>query len=163
MKRCSKSRLSLPEVDVQHEKICCESFRTFSCGYCGRENHICSCCDHGHKYCIGMPCAFLGRQRSQKQTRLDYQKTKKGRRNHAASQKRYRERKQALVSGFDKKVMDHPSPKSYFLLKVNLITPTLEKLREEIYSINPESATGLVRCCCCGWLCGPFRHGWDDW
>lgn len=75
--------------------------RQFRCAGCGRLVTICSRCDHGHIYC-GRRCSGQARRRTLHEAGRRYQDSRRGRINHAARQRRYRERTQ--------KVTHHGSP-----------------------------------------------------
>lgn len=76
------------------------SSRLFNCLGCDTQTVICSDCDRGQVYC-GKKCAVSARIISHREANKRYQSSLKGRMNHAARQKRYRDSKQ--------KVTDHGS------------------------------------------------------
>ncbi len=68
------------------------SARLFVCRGCRVEVLICSHCDRGHVYCTET-CAQKARRQSQRDSGRRYQKSSRGRNNHAARARRYRARK----------------------------------------------------------------------
>lgn len=66
------------------------SARLFLCCRCETQLKICSCCDRGHIYCID--CVAPAREEARQEASKRYQLSLKGRMNHAARQRRYRER-----------------------------------------------------------------------
>ncbi len=65
------------------------SHRLFNCARCHRQVRICTYCDRGNIYCSDF-CSSLVRIQSVRKAGARYQKTKIGRRHHAARQRRYR-------------------------------------------------------------------------
>lgn len=66
--------------------------RLFLCAGCRAQVVLCSRCDHGQHYC-GRACAKRARRAKQRDAGLRYQDSPKGRRNHAARQRRLRQRR----------------------------------------------------------------------
>jgi hypothetical protein len=64
--------------------------RIYSCSRCHVQTVICRCCDRGNVYCP--ECALPARQEARRRASTRYQKSSHGRLNHAARQRRYRER-----------------------------------------------------------------------
>lgn len=79
--------------------------RLYQCVLCHTQTVICSKCDHGQIYCR-ITCAAFARKKSLKAIRARYQKSFKGKINHAASQARYR----IKLINLKKIVMDQGSP-----------------------------------------------------
>ena len=125
--------------------------RLFLCIRCHKQVVICSKCDHGQIYC-GVPCAHFARQQSLILARLRYQRTFKGKQNHAACQARYRKK-------LRNKVMDHTYPQTPQHDVINL----LEKKTEKTVIIQ---LTRSLTCCFCkktvsDWLRNDFLRRRD--
>lgn len=75
--------------------------RHYLCARCHAAVLICSRCDRGQRYCAG-DCAKLARNQSLQEAGQHYQLSRSGRLNHAARQRRYRDRQT--------KVTHHSSP-----------------------------------------------------
>ena len=75
----------------------CESrsARLFQCARCHALTKICSQCDRGNVYC-GV-CAIPARKKARQDTSKRYQQSPAGRLNHAARQRRYRERQRLKI------------------------------------------------------------------
>jgi hypothetical protein len=108
--------------------------RLFLCMRCHAQVVLCSRCDHGQIYC-SIVCAHFARQKSLRLARLRYQQTFNGRRNHAASQGRYRMKLKI-------KVTDHTSPPPF----QNAPITSLEKKPEKTENEHSRSA---LHCCFC--------------
>ena len=65
--------------------------RLFNCTRCGRQVRICRLCDRGNIYC-GSKCSRQARSFSLQAAGKRYQNTRQGKLNHAARQKRYRDK-----------------------------------------------------------------------
>lgn len=76
--------------------------RRFHCGRCGKVAYICSRCDRGQQYCSST-CRSEARRRDVGAAGARYQRTRRGRENHARRQQKYRDRQAAR-----KKVTHHP-------------------------------------------------------
>jgi hypothetical protein len=76
--------------------------RLFNCAHCQSQAVICSHCDRGNIYC-GSRCSQHTRVQNHRIANQKYQKTLRGRQNHAERQRRYRQRQA-------KKVTDQGSP-----------------------------------------------------
>ena len=70
--------------------------RLYNCVHCHRQVTICSYCDRGNIYC-GKSCADLARCTSLKAAGKRYQRTRRGRFNHAERQRRYRSRSKKVT------------------------------------------------------------------
>lgn len=68
----------------------CLTGRLFNCALCHAQVIICSQCDRGQIYCA-TDCRVQARQASQRAANSRYQRTKKGKHNHAERQHRYRQ------------------------------------------------------------------------
>lgn len=70
--------------------------RFYNCIYCSRQVTICRDCDRGNTYC-SPACSRTARKKSLAEAGQRYQQTPRGKINHAARQKRYRQRKQNKI------------------------------------------------------------------
>lgn len=116
--------------------------RLYQCLLCHEQVVICSKCDHGQIYC-GRRCSTVARANSLKSARSRYQSTFNGKRNHAASQARYRMR-------LSKKVMDHGSPPTHQHASIVLLENNSKK-------IEKRQVKSFTVCCFCkkpvsGWF-----------
>lgn len=73
------------------------SSRLFYCALCRTQCVICSPCDYGQIYC-SPDCSRTARQKYCNEAEKRYQKTQKGKLNHALRQQRYRERQCKIVT-----------------------------------------------------------------
>lgn len=106
----------------------CDSYRVFFCAHCSKRVVICRCCDHGNYYCPDNECSKQHRIKAKRRYRADYQNTHIGRRNHAASQARYRLKQAQAKSNNENEIMtDHGFTPSDFC------TTTIAK---ELWLIN---------------------------
>ena len=117
--------------------------RLYLCVRCRDQVLICSCCDRGNIYCE-RDCAAASRRTRQRACGQRYQRSLRGRRNHAARAKRYRVRQN--------KVTHQGSPRP----------PPDDVMRASAASTrNPQTARAAPlqppwRCHRCGRLCSPF-------
>jgi hypothetical protein len=111
------------------------SARIFNCARCHSQVIICSCCDRGNIYC-GPICSQKSRKESHSAADKRYQDTYRGRLNHANRQKRYRERKQEIVT-------DHSSHE----IRTNDLLPLV--INEDLKIIHSDK----LRCHFCGYSC----------
>lgn len=109
--------------------------RIFNCVRCHRQVIICSCCDRGNIYC-GQTCSQVSRKESMRASGERYQKTYRGRINHAKRQKLYREQKQNIVT-------HHP---------LNEI-PTNDLLQSETNECVKAACSDEIRCHFCDCIC----------
>jgi hypothetical protein len=68
-----------------------ETWRLFSCQWCGLQVRLCRWCDRGLRYC-GSECAVAQRQEAQRAASAAYQMTERGAKLHATRMQRYRDR-----------------------------------------------------------------------
>ena len=68
-----------------------ETWRLVSCARCRKQLRLCPRCDRGQRFCSD-GCADLARRERQRAASARYQASRRGRRLHAASQGRYRDR-----------------------------------------------------------------------
>ena len=73
-----------------------DSPRQYGCLKCNRPTVICRHCDRGNRYC--KQCAPIMYLKARRRAKQKYQKTYQGRINHAARQKRYRNRLKKKVT-----------------------------------------------------------------
>ena len=73
-----------------------DTARRYSCARCHAQTVICRCCDRGNVYCL--ECALPARQEAKRRASGRYQKSRQGRLNHAARQRRYREKQTEKVT-----------------------------------------------------------------
>lgn len=73
-----------------------DTARLYNCARCHVQTVICRCCDRGNVYC--RDCALPARQETQRRASKRYQESPPGRQNHAARQRRYRERQREEVT-----------------------------------------------------------------
>src|SRR5689334_9561932 len=71
-----------------------ETWRLFSCQWCGQQVRLCRWCDRGQRYC-GSVCALARRQAAQRVFSAAYQQTRRGTELHAARMQRYRDRQRS--------------------------------------------------------------------
>lgn len=137
-----------------------QSYRLFICGRCRTQVHICRRCDHGNQYC--RTCAPLARQDSLLRAGDKYQKTERGRANHAARQQRYLERKMTH-HGSAPPGEASPCPSQAAVAETSAMTP--EDAHENptpLYQLTAPAArddeSGRVLCDICGRPCQPFAR-----
>ena len=73
-----------------------DTARLYHCARCHAQTVICHCCDRGNIYC--KDCALPARQEAIRRASKRYQESPQGRLNHAARQRRYRERQTEKVT-----------------------------------------------------------------
>ena len=91
--------------------------RSYFCARCGAEVLLCSCCDHGQRYCTD-ECAQAARACSLRAAGKRYQASPRGRHAHAERQRRYRARKKKVTH------QDSPPPATTAVLPPHSTTPT---------------------------------------
>lgn len=150
--------------------------RLFNCVRCHQLVFVCSCCDRGQIYC-SILCALVARQEAIRLASTHYQRTRRGKRNHARRQDRYRLRQRVLA----KKVTHRGSPKIDPSVSAppdhqpqaspqqaqaeeerseqdqeNQTSPTQEAADNTAGPAHRKPATELVRCSFCHRLCQAF-------
>lgn len=80
-----------------------KSARLYNCSRCHCQVVICRRCDHGNVYCPR--CSPVAWRESRRRADAAYQKTERGKRNHATRQQRY-------LLGLEGNMTDHGSPGS---------------------------------------------------
>ena len=119
--------------------------RLYSCLRCNSQVTICRHCDHGNVYC--MECAPTARQGAKNRAAARYQDSYQGRLNHAARQRRYRERLKNKVT--------HKGSRT--LRIYDLLTDGRKKIKlPSILSV--QKYLPLIYCHSCHNLCSPFVH-----
>ena len=89
------------------------TYRLYNCQRCSVQTRICQRCDHGQIYC-GAQCARIRRRECVRRAGARYQRTRRGASCHAARQRAWRARRQAVThqgspSGeLCRNVSDHP-------------------------------------------------------
>ena len=113
--------------------------RLYNCVRCHCQVTICSHCDRGNIYC-GKSCADRARSTSLRAAGKRYQRTRRGRFNHAERQRRYRSR--------SKKVTHQGSLE----LPTNDPLTTRSEAPSSVVVVEDEA----IRCHFCGRLCSGF-------
>ena len=98
----------MPMTKTSKQQTLKESLRLFQCARCLRQVKICTSCDRGNIYC-GPACARLARKAARCAASKRYQRTSRGKENHARCQKRYREKQRVKIQDKMNKVIDHGS------------------------------------------------------
>ena len=70
--------------------------RLYHCARCHAQTMICRCCDRGNVYC--RDCTLPARQEAKRRASKRYQESPQGRLNHAARQRRYRDKQTEKVT-----------------------------------------------------------------
>ena len=115
--------------------------RLYLCARCLIQVVICSCCDRGNIYCA-RDCAEVSRRNAQRAAGQRYQRSLRGRRNHAARATRYRARQ--------KIVTHHGSPRE----PSHDVMP--HGARSTTSSHRSIAAQPSLFCFSCGRPCSPF-------
>jgi len=145
------------------------SHRYFLCARCRRSVRICSCCDRGQRYCSDR-CSAEARRIQIIEAGARYQRTERGRRNHAARQQVYLERRAQKVT--HQGSLNSPSdlqPRSSVAAMVLLYVIWQQEVRDEPPTEEPSkdhqdpeeagNARGTEpRCHFCGLPCGRFAR-----
>jgi hypothetical protein len=117
--------------------------RLFNCNHCHIQAIICNHCDHGHIYCS--ECAPKMRAASLRRAGTRYQQTMKGRQNHAARQKRFREKLRNKVT--------HQGS-SHVTIR-DVLKHKQDSLKTACTTLADGCSSG-ISCHLCGILCSPF-------
>lgn len=125
-----------------------ECSRRYCCLNCNCQVIICSHCDRGNRYCkqCSPKIALKVRQRANKRYQITYQ----GRLNHAARQKRYRERERL------KKKVTYTGSNSISFRDL------LNKKRKDVninFKPDKKQKSKDIFCHCCGKSCSELSHG----
>ena len=121
----------------------CASARVFNCARCRSQVIICSGCDRGNRYC-GKTCSQAARQNAQRRAARRYQRTRRGRFQHAERQRRYRARRNKVTHHSS----SHPPAAASLSPKHGTITRS--------WSDEPVNHAPGVRCHFCQALCSAF-------
>lgn len=115
--------------------------RLFNCARCQQQTMICTCCDRGNIYC-SPECSQSARKERGRSAGRRYQNTHRGKRKHAARQRRYRQRQK-------EKVTHRSSPVSGAndLLSPELTKPAMGSMAK---------MTSQIRCHFCHKHCSDF-------
>jgi hypothetical protein len=124
------------------------SSRMYGCLKCNCLIIICRHCDRGYRYC--KQCARVMYLKARRRANKRYQNTYQGRINHAARQKRYRERLKQKVTHQGSKVQ---SVRDLLFNKRKCAVLTLE--------VDSKRHTKDVYCHFCNKICSPFFRA--DW
>jgi hypothetical protein len=111
--------------------------RFYLCARCRAQVLICSCCDRGNVYCE-RGCAAESRRTRQRAAGQRYQRSLRGRRNHAARARRYRARQNKVTH------QGSPRPPPDDVLRASAASPRAVLLQPP------------WRCHWCGRPCSPF-------
>jgi hypothetical protein len=122
--------------------------RKYGCLKCNSLVIICRHCDHGNIYC--KQCAPVMYLIARRRANTRYQKTYQGRINHAARQKRYRERLKQKVTHQGSQAR---SLRDLLVNKRNCVEVT--------FKVENKPYTKDIFCHCCNKMCSPFLR--DDW
>ena len=120
-----------------------DSARLFNCRRCRSQVTLCRHCDRGHVYCV--ECAPVAHRDAQNRAARRYQASYQGRVNHAARQRRYRERLQQKVTH-----KGSSDPRAWVLL-VN----EWKKINSAPCQLDSTKSRSLI-CHVCRNLCSPF-------
>jgi hypothetical protein len=125
-----------------------DSSRMYGCLKCNSPTIICRHCDRGNRYC--KQCAPVMYLKARRRANKRYQSTYQGRINHAARQKRYRERLKQKVT--------HQGSKAQ---SVSDLLFNKRKCAVLTFEVDRKRHTKDVYCHCCNKRCSPFLRA--DW
>ena len=128
------------------------SYRIFNCARCAKQTILCRYCDHGNIYCSAI-CAQQQRALSLKRSARKYQKTLKGKHQHAERQLKYRQRQAS------KKVTHQGLTDVHECGALEVEQQDCKKVKTQTYR---PSFKRELRCDHCGRVCGPFGRR-DFW
>lgn len=129
--------------------------RMYWCACCGVCVLICSHCDRGDRYCSN-ECAKEMRKERQKDAAERYQDGPFGRRNHAARQRHYQERRRCYQHHLEKKMTHQGSP----LLPPAALLPSETTTLQTIESEPLQASKPLRQCHFCHCECSELvRNG----
>ena len=158
----SSSRPAVSRALFHRDAAMEKSYRLFNCGRCRTQVRICQKCDHGNQYCRS--CAPLARQDSLLRAGVKYQRTKRGRENHAARQQRYLDNKMTHHGSSECQEASHPCPSTAKVPVTSALT------KEEDAHVLPKTLhlppdreanddePDVVLCDVCGQPCRPFAR-----
>lgn len=118
--------------------------RLFLCALCYKQVIICTRCDRGNIYC-GSSCAGIARKKSLRKAGTRYQRSIKGRLNHAIRQRHYTQR----LREFENKMTHQGSLET---IQDGLLTLVENKTEETANGQESDSIT----CCLCHTIVSPL-------
>lgn len=144
-----------------------ESYRLFNCARCHCQAKICRSCDHGNIYCP--VCSEVAEQERLLRAGAKYQRTERGRLNHAARQQKYEALQEKMThrgppisppelppqARSAAKVLKQPAEREEVLdEKESEVSPTPEVVPAPAVA----GPSGAVCCDFCGQPCGEFAR-----
>lgn len=114
---------------------CLDSYRLFLCGRCQGQVKICTYCDRGNRYC-SRRCSSEANQALRYEAGRRYQKTERGRANHAARQQRYLIRKMTHPGSSNPRA---PSSSSSAAKKKATVAPVPRSGPKDDENVHPQS------------------------
>lgn len=111
--------------------------RLFLCALCYEQTIICTHCDRGNIYC-GFFCSFTARKSALREAGLRYQRSIKGRLNHALRQRRYMQRQRDF-----KNKMTHQGSRE------TTSDGLLPSVKNKAIKTGKEQIKGSITCCLC--------------
>jgi len=138
-----------------------DDFRLFTCHRCHKQVRICRHCDRGNRYCSDT-CAASARREQLREARRRYQRSPIGRERHMLRQRRWRQKRRAVVEltreKTDCREKSQPRNEAVFLERNRqLQAPIGNRIDEEIVT-NSRDTKLLFRCSICGKPLGPFAR-----
>ena len=100
-----------------------DTARLYNCARCHAQTVVCRCCDRGNVYC--RDCALPARREAQRRASKRYQDSPQGRLNHAARQRRYREKQKQKVT--HKGSVERRSPVGHLVKPDSSVLSTLTR------------------------------------
>jgi len=101
----------MPMTNNNKIQVLNDAVRLFQCARCLLQVTICTHCDRGNIYC-SKACSIPARKVSHCAASKRYQRTSRGKQNHARCQQRYRAKRLDKMKAENKKVIDQSSPSS---------------------------------------------------
>ena len=120
-----------------------ETWRLFSCQWCGLQVRLCRWCDRGQHYC-GSECAVAQRQEAQRAASAAYQQTERGTKLHATRMQRYRDRHRAGECKFLAKIVTQQSSTQDFGQAMKVASKTDTEVRLERAEEGPNDDASLA-------------------
>lgn len=118
--------------------------RRFHCSRCEKVTYICSHCDRGQTHCSGS-CRDESRRESLRAAGARYQRTRRGRENHARRQQRYRDHQAA------RKEVTHQTCRSESTGSTVVACGIPSPIKPTVHSPTPRQ-----QCDFCGHACEPY-------
>jgi len=118
-----------------------DAARLYNCARCHAQTVVCRCCDRGNIYC--RDCALPAHREAQRRASKRYQDSPLGRLNHAARQRRYRERQLEKVThtGF----VEPRSPVGHSVKQNSPILSTLTRVPDIVCHFCFETCPQFLR------------------